>query len=215
VKLIRPAFVLVENAAEVFAGDERVRGPVAAFVRKSLGSLTQPSGATVALIQHPSLSGLQDGTGRAGSTAWRNAGRWQLNFTTIDGDDDNSDLRQLRLGKCNYGKSGETLKLQWSKGVFIPVGAGNPVERAAAEAPIDETFLRCLDAMTAQGRLVSHKPTARIFAPRMFAQMKDAAYGEKAYALAMERLFAEGRIEVGKSAGPPSKQFEIIVRKSD
>jgi RecA-family ATPase len=196
VKLIRPAFIMIENAAEVFIGDERVRGPVAAFVRKLLGGLTQPSGASVALIQHPSLSGLQDGTGRAGSTAWRNAGRWQHNFTTIKSGEDDTDLRQLHLGKINCGRQGEKLQLRWDRGVFVPVGAGNPVERIATEATVDDAFLRCLDAATTQGRTVSDS-TGRNYAPTLFEKMPEAKDTTKrAFELAMPRLFTAGKIKV-------------------
>jgi RecA-family ATPase len=212
VKLIRPTFIMIENAAEVFVGDERVRGPVAAFVRKSLGGLTQPSGAAAALIQHPSLSGLQDGTGRAGSTGWRNAGRWQHNFTTIkNGADDDSDLRQLHLGKINYGRPGEKLQLRWDRGVFVPVGAGNPIERAAAEAPVDEVFLKCLDALAAQGRRVSPNPSTT-WAPAVFEAMPEAGgLKRKAFAASMERHLSANRIKV-EITGSASKQRERIVR---
>jgi RecA-family ATPase len=194
---VRPAFVVIENASEVFVGDERVRGPVAAFVRKLLGGLTQPSNTAVALIQHPSLSGLQDGTGRAGSTGWRNAGRWQHNFTSIkSGDDEDSDLRQLQLGKINYGRPGEKLQLRWERGVFVPVGVGNSLQRTAAEASVEEAFLRCLDAATAQGRRVSPNHSSA-YAPTVFEKMPEAG-GIKKVGMekAMERLFAASRIKV-------------------
>jgi RecA-family ATPase len=196
VEKIRPAFVMIENAAEVFMGDERVRGPVAAFVRKLLGGLTRPSGAAVALVQHPSVSGLQDGTGRAGTTAWRNAGRWQHNFTTTKSGDNDSDLRQLHLGKINYGRPGEKLQLRWERGVFVPIETGNRLERAAAEAPIDEAFLRCLDAAIAQGRTVSDS-AGRNYAPALFENMTEAkGTTKRAFELAMPRLFTAGKIKV-------------------
>jgi RecA-family ATPase len=197
VKKIRPAFVMIENAAEVFMGDERVRGPVAAFVRKLLGGLTQISNAPVALIQHPSLTGLQDGTGRAGSTGWRNAGRWQHNFTAVkNGAEDDSDLRQLHLGKINYGKPGEKLQLRWDRGVFVPVGPGNPIARAAAETPVDDAFLRCLDAAIAQGRTISDS-AGRNYAPALFENMPEAkGTTKRAFELAMPRLFTAGKIKV-------------------
>jgi RecA-family ATPase len=208
VEKIRPAFVMIENAAEVFMGDERVRGPVAAFVRKLLGGLTRPSGAAVALVQHPSLSGLQDGTGRAGTTAWRNAGRWQHNFTIPKNeDDDYSDLRQLHLGKVNYGRPGEKLQLRWQRGVFVPVGAGNPLEQAAAEAPIDQAFLRCLDAATAQGRSISPNPSSS-FAPTVFEKMPEARGIKRGgFEMAMQRLLSAGTIKV---APGPRKTSQLV-----
>jgi hypothetical protein len=171
-----------------------------------LGGLTRPSGAAVALVQHPSLSGLQDGTGRAGTTAWRNAGRWQHNFTMPkNGNDDYSDLRKLHLGKVNYGRPGEKLQLRWERGVFVPVGAGNPLERAAAEAPVDEAFLRCLDAAAAQGRRVGpHRSSS--YAPAVFEKMPEAGGIKKGgFELAMERLLSAARIKVAPGPRGTSK----------
>jgi len=72
VALVKPALVIIENAADVFA-EEIIRSQVHAFVRGILASLCV-HGATMMLLQQPSLSGIADGTGRSGSTAWTNAG---------------------------------------------------------------------------------------------------------------------------------------------
>ena len=117
VAAIRPALVIVENAADVYAGNESDRPNVTRFMRSLLGRLTGPCESTVMLIQHPSVSGLNDGTGRSGSTGWNNAGRWRLNFTKIK---DSDDLRQLEIAKNNYGPTGEIIPLRWERGVFVP-----------------------------------------------------------------------------------------------
>jgi RecA-family ATPase len=125
VRLIKPALVMIENAADVYAGNESNRTLVTRFVRKLLGGLCQPSEATIALIQHPSVSGLQDGTGRSGTTGWNNAGRWRLNFTCLKSYDEADDgLRQLHVIKNNYGPHGEKVRLQWKRGVFVPFVKG-------------------------------------------------------------------------------------------
>jgi RecA-family ATPase len=214
VAAIKPALVLIENASEVFVGDERVRGPVAAFVRKLLGGLTRPSNAAVALIQHPSLSGLLDGSGRSGSTAWRNAGRWQNNFTAIKPSDEEDDdgARQLHLGKVNYGKPGAKVRLQWKGGVFVPETSVSPMERAAAEAPIDDVFLKCLRLKITQG--IDLSPLGgRNYAPAILADMPEAAgYKSKALAAAMERQLSNGKLATSK-IGPASRSKTILVFK--
>jgi RecA-family ATPase len=68
VAAIRPALVIVENAADVYSGNESDRPNVTRFMRGLLGRLTAPCESAVMLIQHPSVSGLNDGTGRSGST---------------------------------------------------------------------------------------------------------------------------------------------------
>ena len=212
VGLVRPALVLIENAADVYAGDENNRSTVHTFVRKHLGGLSQPSDAAVALIQHPSVSGLSDGTGRAGTTGWNNAGRWRLNFTTVKADEDgDTGSRQLEVVKANYGPIGEKVRVRWDRGVFVPECSASPIERAAAEAPIDDAFLRCLDAVTVQGRSVSAKKSST-YAPAVFEAMPEAGgVKNRAFMLAMERLLSTRRIKVEVS-GPPSKRREILVR---
>jgi hypothetical protein len=85
---IKPAFVMIENAADVYGGNENDRTNVTRFVRHILGRLTSACNSTIMLIQHPSVSGLNDGTGRSGSTGWNNSGRWRNNFTKLKDDDD-------------------------------------------------------------------------------------------------------------------------------
>jgi RecA-family ATPase len=193
VAAIRPALVIIENAADVYSGNESDRPNVTRFMRGLLGRLTVPCESTVMLIQHPSVSGLNDGTGRSGSTGWNNAGRWRHNFTKIK---DSDDLRQLEIAKNNYGPTGEKITLRWERGVFVPenAAAASPY-RAAAESKVDETFLQLLDKATAQGRAVRPNPGAG-YAPSTFEHDPDAdGIKSKAFAAAMDRLFKTAKIE--------------------
>jgi RecA-family ATPase len=136
VALIRPALVAIENAADVYAGNESDRANVTRFVRGLLGRLTVPSEAAVALIQHPSLTGLTNGTGTSGSTGWNNSGRWRMNFTAAKGDDEGDDgLRQLHVVKNNYGRKGEKVRLRWDRGVFDRAGAPPLLGRCRTARP--------------------------------------------------------------------------------
>ena len=161
-------------------------------MRSLLGRLTAPCESTIMLIQHPSVSGLSDGTGRSGSTGWNNAGRWRTNFTkSKDGDD----LRQFEIVKNNYGPTGEKIGLRWERGVFVPesTAAASP-HRAAAESKVDDLFLQLLDKATAQGRPV--RPNSGPgYAPATFQADPDAG-GIKsvAFRAAMDRLFKAGQI---------------------
>ena len=74
--------------------------------------------------------------------------------------------------------------------------------RRPAEANIDDTFLRCLDAATAQGRCVV-AATGRSYAPTEFAKMPEGnGFKSKALGMAMQRLLSAGRIRV-ETFGPP------------
>jgi RecA-family ATPase len=161
------------------------------------------------LIQHPSVSGLSDGTGRSGSTGWNNSGRWRHNFTKIK---DSDDLRQLEIAKNNYGPIGEKITLRWERGVFVPEsGSAASPYRAAAESKVDEIFLQLLDKATAQGRAVRPNPGAG-YAPSTFEDDPDAGgIKSKAFAAAMDRLFKAEKIET-KTNQRGSKYIERALR---
>jgi RecA-family ATPase len=208
VAAIRPALVIIENAADVYSGNESDRPNVTRFMRSLLGRLTVPCESTVMLIQHPSVSGLNDGTGRSGSTGWNNAGRWRTNFTKIK--DDADGLRQLEIVKNNYGPDGEKIRLRWERGVFVPESAATSPYREAADREVDELFLRLLEQRNAQGRPVTPNKAAG-FAPKELAAMPGAeGFTPAALANAMERLLAANRVTV-ETFGPPSKQRQRLV----
>lgn len=207
VAAIRPALVIIENAADVYGGSEIDRSNVTRFMRGLLGRLTVPCESTVMLIQHPSVSGLNDGTGRSDSTGWNNSGRWRNNFTRINDEDG---LRQFEAIKNNYGPDGEKVRLRWDRGVFVPEGSAPAPHRAAAFASVDALFLKLIEERNAQGRWVTPNKAAG-YAPKELATMP-AASGCTAMALAnaMERLLAVQQIAV-ETFGPPSKQRQRLV----
>jgi RecA-family ATPase len=201
-----PALIIIEAAADVFAGNEIVRSEVRQFMAL-MRKLAIKSGTAVLLLQHPSLTGLKEGTGTSGNTHWRNSARTFLNFTAPD----RQDLRELRVTKNNYGPTGEVVQCQWQNGVFVPIGVGNPLERAAAATAVDDAFLRCVDAATVQKRSASPNKGST-YAPSVFEQMPEGnRFNRKALAGSMERLFSAGRIE-GRTLGSPSKLRTQIVR---
>jgi RecA-family ATPase len=209
VAAIRPALVIVENAADVYSGNESDRPNVTRFMRGLLGRLTAPCESAVMLIQHPSVSGLNDGTGRSGSTGWNNSGRWRCNFTKIK---DSDDLRQLEIVKNNYGPTGEKITLRWERGVFVPESqaAASPY-RAAAEREIDDLFLQLLDKRNAQARHVRPSKGPG-YAPSEFAADPEAGtVTAKAFASAMERLYSAGAIRTVET-GPASRRFRHVER---
>jgi RecA-family ATPase len=205
---IRPALVVVENAADVYSGNESDRPNVTRFVRSLLGRLTASCESTVMLIQHPSVSGLNDGTGRSGSTGWNNAGRWRNNFTTIKDDDDG--LRQLEIVKNNYGPKGEKVRLRWERGVFVPEGSVSAPRQATTQNKVDRLFIQLLEERNEQGRWVTPNKAAG-YAPKELAAMTGAeGTTPEAFAKAMERLLKANRIIV-QTVGSPSKQRQRLI----
>jgi RecA-family ATPase len=207
VSAIRPAFVLIENAADVYGGNENDRPNVTRFMRSLLGRLCEPCKSTVMLIQHPSVSGLNDGTGRSGSTGWNNSGRWRNNFTRIKDDDG---ARQLEIIKNNYGPDGEKIRLRWERGVYVPESSTSSPQKAAALQHVDDLFLRLLEERNAQGRWVTPNKAAG-YAPKELAEMPGADGCTKAaLALAMERLLTAKEIGV-ETFGYNSKHRQRLI----
>jgi RecA-family ATPase len=210
---IRPSLIAIEAAADVFAGNENDRVQVRQFIA-ILRRLAIESGAAVLLIAHPSLSGMMNGKGTSGSTAWNNSVRSRLYFTSGKEKDDDAgpDVRELKVVKANYGPEGEVVRLRWQRGLFVPVTSPSTVQQAAAEATAENIFLQCLDLKRGQGIEVVHTP-GNSYAPAVFAQMAQAnGYTSKKLAKAMERLLDTGRIRVDTVGGPPSKPKRAIVR---
>src|SRR5205823_5080611 len=72
-----PSLLVIDTLADVYGGDENIRGQV----RQFLGFLTRLAikyDVAVVVLAHPSLSGMASGSGTGGSTAWHNSVRGRL-----------------------------------------------------------------------------------------------------------------------------------------
>jgi RecA-family ATPase len=210
---IKPRLIIIDNSADVFAGNENDRAQVRQFVTLLRG-LAIDAGAGLLLTSHPSLTGVNTGTGLSGSTAWNASVRSRLYFGRAKTDKDEEpdpDLRVLEVMKSNYGPVGETITLRWKAGLFLPVTGVSNLDKLAAEQSAEQVFLDLLQQYEKQGRNVSDKPTAPSYAPAMFC--KEAAGKEirkPALADAMRRLFASNRIHV-QQYGRPSRPYSKLV----
>lgn len=210
---IRPGLIVVDNSADVFAGNENDRAQVRQFITLLRG-IAIDANAGLVLTSHPSLTGISTGTGLSGSTAWNASVRSRLYFKRAKTDKDEEpdpDLRILEVMKSNYGPVGEALTLRWKAGLFLPVASAGGLDKLAAEQKAEQVFLDLLTQFEKQGRNVSDKPTAPSFAPAAFC--KEAAakdIGKAALAEAMRRLFAANRIHVGHY-GRPSRPYSKLV----
>lgn len=214
---IKPRLIAIEAAADVFAGNENSRPEVRQF-GQIMRRLAIKADAALVLVQHPSVAGLAEGSGRSGSTHWRNSFRAQMVFSAAGkpkDDDDGADsgLRTLAVTKSNYGPAGEQITVRWDRGIFAPEGSLPSLDRIAAEAEVDATFLRLLEQATAQGRTLS--PVAgRNSAGATMQGMPDArGIKARAFDRAMERLLAADRIVV-EEFGPPSKRRQRLAKKA-
>ncbi|MBF0561748.1 MAG: AAA family ATPase [Alphaproteobacteria bacterium] len=192
--------VILDGLHDLFDGNENSRPEARQFVNLLRRIALEIDGA-VLLCAHPSLSGLTSGSGNSGSTAWNNAVRSRV-YLTKPKDDDDGDLRVLRVMKSNYGKVGDEIKIKWRNGVFIPADAPDFVDRIEENSRGEgagAAFLKCLDAISAQGRHVTDSKNSPKYGPKVFAGMPEAAsFKVKALEDAMGRLFHSHAITIGQ-----------------
>jgi hypothetical protein len=137
---LRPRLILLDNSADVFGGNENDRAQVRQFIGLLRG-LAIASGAAVLLTSHPSLTGMNTGSGLSGSTAWNASVRSRLYLkraATEKDEEPDPDLRVVEVKKANYGPVGETITVRWKDGA----STGKPRTdgaRAAGRRPVPET----------------------------------------------------------------------------
>jgi RecA-family ATPase len=214
---IKPILIGIDTAADVFAGNENDRSQVRQFVGM-LRKLAMQANAYVIVASHPSLTGINSGSGLSGSTGWHNSVRARAYLTTVktDGDEEpDPNLRTLEFKKNNYGPIARSVALRWERGVYIPVTGAGSLDKLAAEARAERLFLTLLERYGRQGQNVNDKPAARNFAPTMFAREADA---KKDFIRkidldgAMRRLFAAEKIAI-EPYGPPSRGTTRLVMR--
>jgi RecA-family ATPase len=217
---LKPRLIIFDPAADVFAGKEIDRAQVRQFITL-LRAIAITIDCAVILAAHPSLSGMREGTGLSGSTAWANSVRARFYLTKPktknngDGDDDDTPdtgLRVLEIKKNNYGPMTTSVPIRWQSGVFV-VAAKDAFDQTVAEAHAEEVFLKLLRDFGTQGRFVSDRVSAA-YAPKLFADNPAAGkLTKRELELAMSRLFAAGRIRVVLN-GPPSRQTRQIIESA-
>ena len=212
---IRPKLIVLDNAADIFGGNENDRAQVRQFIGM-LRSMAIAAGSGVLLTSHPSLTGISSGTGLSGSTAWNASVRSRLYFKRAKTEKDEEpepDLRVLEVMKSNYGPAGETITLKWKNGLFLPVAGTTGLEKLATEQAAEQLFLTLLDTFNQQCRNTSAKPNAPTYAPTLFAkekQARDRGIRKHAFEVAMRSLFTADKIRL-ESYGPPSRGTSKLV----
>jgi RecA-family ATPase len=198
----KPKAIGIDASADVFAGNEIDRSHVRQFVGSLLRRLAGATDGAVILLSHPSLTGINTGTGLSGSTGWHNSVRARMYLTSPKpepGEQSDSDLRELTFKKNQYGPLGDSIILRWKDGLFLPEPGRSSLEVAAAEKTADEIFLKLVTRFSQNGRNVSQKPQPGNYAPRLFAKEPEAKLlprTKMALEEAMHRLFREQKIHV-------------------
>jgi RecA-family ATPase len=193
--------LVLDTAADCYGGNENFRTQVRTFVQLLRNVAIELNGAVV-LTAHPSLAGLNTGSGISGSTGWHNSVRSRMYLTRPRNADETAEPlaaeRVLRPMKSNYGPPADDIFLTWRDGVFIAEETPSGMLRAIADRKAERVFLECLDIATEQGRALSEAPNATNYAPKVMARMPQAeGVKDPDLARAMERLFNASEIRIG------------------
>lgn len=206
----KPALLVLDTLADLHAGNENDRAHARQFIGL-LRHLAIEYQCAVVLLAHPSLTGMNSGSGLSGSTAWNASVRSRLYLKRVkeDGYEADPDARVLETMKANYGPTGGAIALTWMDGVFVPDLPG--VDREDRNAKAERVFLKLLAEFTANKRRVSPNNGSTL-ASKVFAEHPDSeGVSKKAFKAAMEDLLTVGKITV-EEEGPPSKRRQYLAR---
>jgi RecA-family ATPase len=114
----KPILKVLDVLADMFSGDENNRPQARQYVGL-LKRLARKHACAFLLLAHPSLTGMNTGTGTSGSTGWNNGVRSRLYFQTAkasDGSEPTKNLRILESKKSNYSQADAVITLEWKNG---------------------------------------------------------------------------------------------------
>ena len=211
----QPDLLVLDTLADYFPGNENDRAQARQFIGMLRG-LAIRHRCAVFMLAHPSLTGLNSGTGTSGSTGWNNSVRSRLYLSRVvqDSYEPNPDARVLRTMKSNYARTGAEIGLTWQDGVFVADAPVTGLDRMAASMKAERVFFKLLREFTEQGRRVNHAAGAN-YAPKLFAEnAKSEGCTKRALKAAMDALLDSGKIAIEQD-GPPSKRrtFLAIARR--
>jgi RecA-family ATPase len=210
----KPAMIAIASSADVFAGNEIARDQVRQFIHL-LNRLAIAARGGLVLIAHPSLTGMNSGSGLSGSTQWHNAVRARSYLQHVKPDDDDEDpdpdLRMLEFKKNNYGPVSESIYLRYQGGLFLPVDELDPVARAAQAETADVVII---DQLKRDNMNLSNSPHAGNYAPRIMAKLPEArsqGLTKRDLEEAMHRLLTAGKIRVERYGRPADPRFRLVL----
>lgn len=194
---LQPVLVVVDNVAATFGGNQVDRLMARTYVNLWRAVARIDSKPAILLLDHPSLSGLTNGSGRGGNMDWRNSVRSALYLRPADEKAEaDRGIRILETAKSNYGPSGPAtqIRLQWGEGGLERETTPSSFHKIAKDQECEQVFLRLLDERNAQGGHVGRKQSG-MYAPKEFADApNNGGFTKQKFAAAMHRLFTAGTI---------------------
>lgn len=213
-------FVVVDNLYNVYRGNENDRLSATHFINL-LRRLAIEIDGSVLLCAHPSRSGMADGSGAAGSTAWHNAVRSRLYLTHANADDggmvDKNQLT-LKIMKMNYGVDSGDFPITKRHGVPVydpPLHEQSGTFGSMARRSAQRVFLDAMKSASAAGlHQLSPKSKAGNYAPRLLTKYQSgigSKYDHRQLENAMHNLLKDGYLRVEQIPGSKSRLTETIV----
>lgn len=140
---LKPTLLVLDTIADIYPANENDRGKVRQFVQSVLGGFARDHDCAVLVLGHPSVSGMQNGSGQSGSTAWNNTMRSRFYLARPTEEDAEPNARVLSRKKANYAPRDAELQLTWRNGVIDLTAANSfakpdPASWEAIDAMFDE-----------------------------------------------------------------------------
>lgn len=153
----RLGLLILDTAADLFGGNEVIRGQVNYFIKSVCGSYVRRAREagfvlTVIILAHPSQAGRNSGSGESGSTGWSNAVRSRLYLTRPE--EGLPEQRVLTRKKSNYSAAGDDVKLDlvWFQGVIVRQADANSADDKMALESATNQILRKVHSAFESGR---------------------------------------------------------------
>jgi RecA-family ATPase len=214
---LKPKNISIDTLSRAFSGNEIDRVQVYAFAMH-MQALAMVAEGSVTVLSHPSLQGINSGSGLSGSTAWHGAFRFRQYLKGVkagDGEQPDNDLRELEFKKNQYGPRGDSIVLRYQRGLFLPEAGVSNLDRATRTILAEDVFMDLLRRHSAQNRNVSDKANANNYAPTAFAREEAAKkQGIKKADLehAMRSLFSADKITVELYGKPSLHRYRLALK---
>lgn len=177
VSSLEATFVILDNAAQMYGGNENERREVTQFVN-SLHGLVLSKKITILLLGHPPKQSATNQSDYSGSTAWDACFRSRLYLGKVKEDEEYKDdnyHRFLSKRKANYSTTGNDIILEWDKGFFKPLNNSkdmvDSLEEAVKKNDAKQHFLSMLDHLTTCKLIASHSNNSPNYAPKIMLSL--------------------------------------------
>jgi AAA domain/Toprim-like len=152
---IRPKSITIDTVADVFAGNENDRSQVRQFVGMLRGLAIEANTALV-ICSHPSLTGINTGSGLSGSTGWHNSVRARMYLTaaaTEKGEEPDPDLRELIFRRITMGRLPNVFCCAGNAGSSSPKPDARPLRNWQPISGWTSAFCNCSPSSHSRGAI--------------------------------------------------------------